>query len=31
MDGGYAKFPEYEYAIINGLEIADVVHDLQLD
>lgn len=29
--GGFEKNPEYEYAIINGLEIYDVVHDLQLD
>lgn len=28
FQGGYEKNPEYEYAIINGLEIVDIVHDL---
>lgn len=29
--GGAQKFSEFDYAIINGLEILDVAHDFQLD
>lgn len=29
--GGLSKFSEYDFAIINGLEIVDVAHDFQLD
>jgi len=29
--GGLSKFSEYDFAIINGLEIVDVVNDFQLD
>ena len=30
-DGGYSAYPEYDYVLLNGLEIKDVVYDLQLD